>query len=179
MKDTIACCKELGLEQVLFIRTPHMLKLPEETDKRLRAIAEESGYSYFNFETAAGEMGIDESTDYYNNEHLNVFGSEKFTKYIARYLCDNYTITADHSDETDAQWKECVEYTENAFKILGERTLDNEDYPYYEYTDLSEKEHERIQKAMKVKEVLEKDDPDKIKEKPSPKDKHPTDKKDK
>ena len=97
-----------------------------------------------NFEPKSDKIGIDETQDYYNEDHLNVLGAKKFTKYLSKYIDNHYNLKKEHSEEVTKEWEDCVSYTKKAFDILTERTLANEDTPYDEYTDLSDENHQKL-----------------------------------
>lgn len=151
LNNFIDTCKEMGVENVLFIRMPHKEKLEPETCDRLEEIIKGAGYDFVNFEGMTDEIGIDEKKDYYNGDHMNVFGNEKNTAFIADYISEHYELDTTHSEQVDAQWRECVEYTKNAFEILGERTLKNEDFAYGTYSDFSEEAHQEMIKLREKK----------------------------
>jgi hypothetical protein len=134
---TMEHCRELGLENVLFIRTPHKDKLTPEVDEELKKLITDAGYDYVNFENDEN-IGIDEKTDYYNGDHLNVFGNEKNTIYLGKYLVDHYDINTTHDEAVDKQWHECAEYTYKVFDELKKKTLAEEDDQYNEFSDLGE-----------------------------------------
>ncbi|EXM39624.1 MAG: hypothetical protein J6Z29_09670 [Ruminococcus sp.] len=133
---TMEHCKELGLKNVLFIRTPHKDKFSPEVDEELKKLITDAGYDYVNFEYDEN-IGIDENTDYYNGDHLNVFGNEKNTVYLGKYLVDHYDIDTTHSEEVNKQWRECAEYTYKVFDVLKKKTLEEEDQQYNEFCDFS------------------------------------------
>ena len=135
---TMDHCRELGIDNVLFIRTPHKDKLSPEADEALRKMITEAGYDYVNFENDEN-IGIDESTDFYNGDHLNVFGNEKNTIYLGKYIVDHYDIDTVHTEDVDEQWQECAEYTYKVFDILKKKTLEEEDDQYNEFSDFSER----------------------------------------
>ena len=153
LRATIDHCKELGLDNVLFIRTPHKDKLPDNVNAELDDIISGAGYRFVNFESFSDEMGIDENSDYYNKDHLNVFGCDKCTDYISEYITENYDIDTEHSESVDKQWRECAEYTYNAFDVLKERTLEGEDVAYNEFSDLSEKGRNIQRRYQKYKDI--------------------------
>ena len=128
-------CNEIGLENVLFLWSPHYSPLEDRSRDEIVRMINEHGYDLLNCDEKLDDIGIDPDTDYYNSEHLNVFGNEKFSKYIADYIMDNYHIDTDHPEEIDRQWQECVEYTEDKFTILKECTLQSEDVAYSEYSN--------------------------------------------
>jgi hypothetical protein len=110
-----------------------------------------------NFDNYADEIGIDKDNDYYNADHMNIFGNEKFTRYFGQYIVDHYDISTDHDKETIERWNDCAEYTANAFEVLKQRTLSNEDILYTEFTDLSEENHKKLIKK-KHKDDLKRDE---------------------
>ncbi len=134
---TIDHCHELGIENVLFIRTPHKDKLTPEVDEELRKFITDAGYDYENFENDEN-IGIDENTDFYNGDHLNVFGNEKNTIYLGKYIVDHYDIKTSHSEKVDKKWRECAEYTYKTFDVLKKKTLEDEDDQYNEFSNLSD-----------------------------------------
>lgn len=105
-------CKEKGLEQVLFIRTPHCVnnKSPK-TYKKIQKAVESYGYDFVNFEHSFDEIGLDTKYDFYNYDHLNVYGMEKHTKYLSEYFLNNYDIKTEHSQDTIDTWNMCAEKT--------------------------------------------------------------------
>ena len=136
LEETIAYCQEKGLKNVLFIRAPHNKKLNKKTNQQLEEIITQNGYAYMNFEYISEEFGIDDKNDYFNTEHLNVFGCEKFTDYLSRYITENYTIETEHSEDVDAEWNKCAEHTNAVFDTLKELTLKEEGKYYTEFSDM-------------------------------------------
>lgn len=94
--DTLDC-------EVLFIDNPHVVS--EETAARLNTVMKtvsERGYKYLNlnadYETSHLN-GIDFKTDFYNNGHVNYYGAEKYTEYLAEYLNENYNLPDRRNEE--------------------------------------------------------------------------------
>ena len=131
--DTIELLKEKGVKNVLFVRAPHKNPLSRKASREIKRIARDAGYDYLDCSNLAEPIiGINEDTDYYNREHLNVFGCEKFTDYLGGYITEHYDINTEHSDEVDEEWKESAEFSKELFVKLKERTLAEEDEFYYE-----------------------------------------------
>ena len=157
--DLMDYCKEQGIKNVLFIRAPHRQKLASATSADLEKTITDAGFDFLDCDKIHDQIGIVDDDDFYNEDHMNVFGNEKFTKYLSDYVVEKYDIKTDHSEKTDKQWQKCVDYTNDAFDVLKERTLANEDLPYDEYTDLSDENHkkmladhkEKMAKAAKTK----------------------------
>ncbi|HAG69612.1 MAG TPA: hypothetical protein DCL38_06535 [Lachnospiraceae bacterium] len=92
-----------------------LMKLPSLSDnwstyydEQIRKLAEPYGISYVNFDVLSDEMGIDYSTDSPDEgSHLNTYGAEKFSVYLADYLKANYDIASHRDDERYVRvWEE-------------------------------------------------------------------------
>ena len=133
LEDTLDLLKEKGIKNVIFLRAPHKNPLSEETAQEISDKVSAAGYEFLDCsDISETEIGIDPETDYYNREHLNVFGCEKFTDYLGGYITEHYDIKTDHDEKVDDEWKESADYTKELFVKLKERTLQEEDDFYYE-----------------------------------------------
>lgn len=132
MYELLNYCRDAGLKNVLFIRAPHCVKNKNPNmEKDLEKLIEGYGYKYADFENSYEEIGLNTKTDFYNFEHLNVYGMEKFTRFFAKYITDNYNVRSVHSMENIRLWNRCVEVTE---KTIAECKADKNCYVYYELT---------------------------------------------
>ena len=41
---------------------------------------------YYGFENKFKKIGLDENKDYYNADHMNIYGKKKFTYYYLKFL---------------------------------------------------------------------------------------------
>ena len=89
----VALCKEKGIELIL-VKSPCLYPAwYEEWDEWLEGYAEKNGVAYINAIPLMEEMGIDLSTDTYDGGiHLNVYGAEKYTRWLGAYLSDRGLI---------------------------------------------------------------------------------------
>ena len=118
---------EQGVDKnrILFVRFPHIT-----TDENLsryqrgNSIADtikEYGFNFVSFETDDETIGIDVNKDFYNIEHMNVYGQQKFTKFFAHYLQDTCGITPSNlSGELKEEWDQTIPYYD-AFVEYNER----------------------------------------------------------
>lgn len=61
----------------------------------------------YNTDEMYPKTGVNDQTDWRNKNHLNAYGAEAFTRYLARYLAENHLITpADGTSAYDALWQE-------------------------------------------------------------------------
>lgn len=77
-------CRENGAKLVLF-KTPVSCWTKGDS-LSVRKFADENGFDFYDFNENIGEIGIDENTDFYNIDHLNIQGAEKFTDYFVETL---------------------------------------------------------------------------------------------
>ena len=151
-------CNDEGIENILFLWAPHYVPLEDRSRDEIARMISEHGYDFLNCDEKLDEIGIDPDTDYYNSEHLNIFGNEKFSKYMAHYMMDNYSIKTTHTEEVDKLWEECVEYSVDKYAILKERTLQNEDLVYSEYSNYDDKMRQFIENFKKTFHLTESHD---------------------
>lgn len=132
LTDLLECCKNNGLKQVLFIISPHCVNNRNtQVCKEMDSIIDSYGYSFADFENAYSSIGLDTKNDFYNNDHMNVWGMEKYTRFISEYFLEKYEINREHSEEVIREWDRCAEITEN---LIDECKSDEGGNVYYELT---------------------------------------------
>lgn len=120
LRELIAEIKEKNLN-VLFVVAP--FEINENMHKMsnyMGRIVEEEGYEYIDFNNMYDELGLDFSTDFYNTGHMNIFGAEKYTKWLGQYIADNYDLPDHRGDESYSSWDESYE----AWKEQSDKTKD-------------------------------------------------------
>ena len=108
--DFLEYCKKEKLSNILFVRFPHR-NSPAYSDALLQTeqILTEYGYPLLNLEDDFEKIGLDLSRDFYDNEHLNIYGQEKLTSYLGSYLATEVLDTPIvQSEENAKHWAECV-----------------------------------------------------------------------
>ena len=96
-------CREKGIELIL-VKSPCLYPAwYEEWDRWLEAYAADHGVEYVNAISRMGEMGIDLSRDTYDGGiHLNVYGAEKYTRWLGERLRDRGLIEDMRQDPATA-----------------------------------------------------------------------------
>ena len=117
LRELLDWLKEENIDNVVFTRFPHIVdKTTLERYYRnnyTRKILEEYGAEYLDLERDCSKLPLDLQNDFYNLDHLNVYGQKKFTEYLCEYMMENYGITAaDLTDKQKAEWDESVKYYE-------------------------------------------------------------------
>ncbi|MBQ4239271.1 MAG: hypothetical protein II698_08175 [Ruminococcus sp.] len=145
LRNFLQHCKDVGADNLLFIRAPHVIK--KETYKRftrgnkVKDIIDEYGYTYINYERDFNMMALDPETYYYNYDHFNIYGAEKFTDYISEMLVNKFGVApAELSDTHKAQWDESVEFY----------------HKYYDYVDDYMKQGKNSKEMIETNDLIEK-----------------------
>lgn len=115
LRDCLEYCKSENIDNIVFVRFPHIvIKKTAARFYRGNAIGDiisEYGYDYINFERNFDDTGLDVNTDFYNVDHLNIYGQMKFTEYFGRYIQEKYGISESNlTPSQKEEWDTCVKY---------------------------------------------------------------------
>lgn len=110
-------CKEQKLN-VVFFRVPHLVYSQTATRvKRSNYAAEiinRYGYDYINMERDWKLVGIDPAKDFYNFDHVNIYGTVKVTDYLGGIIQNVYGVgKSELSAKQKEQWDASAEAFEN------------------------------------------------------------------
>ena len=84
----------------LFVVSPYAEKKEHKmTFNYVEEIIESRGYEFLDCNEHTEEMNLDYSLDLYNDNHVNVYGAEKFTDYISEYIMEKYSVPNRKDDE--------------------------------------------------------------------------------
>jgi len=129
LRDFLDYCKAEQLN-VVFLRCPH--KLVDEGTlysfrqaNRVGEIVAEYGFDFVNLDKETAAIGINDLTDFYNSDHLNVYGQQKLTDYLGKLIVDDYgVIPMKQPAEQRAAWSYAAD-TVNRFYTYAEEHLQN------------------------------------------------------
>ena len=109
-------CREKGIKNILFYRALQCLEVQDDFEYRCfrrtyaaEKIIRQYGYDFINLELMPEEIGLDYQKDFYNPGHLNVYGMEKTTSFLAEYIMSHYDVHTDHSAQAEAEWQHGAE----------------------------------------------------------------------
>lgn len=133
--NLIRFCKKSKLEHVLFLSCPNQTQYtnPQILDE-IGAIITGEGYDFLNLNKNYEDVGISDETDFCDQEHMNVRGTRKLTKYLSDYLSENYNLPNKHSEKLTKYWEKCMDKTD---AILQEANNDLNEGIIREYFEFS------------------------------------------
>lgn len=127
LRDFLDYCKSEDINNIVFVRFPHVVNDKAvarfERCNTAADIIAEYGYDFINFEKNFEDTGLDVNTDFYQVDHLNIYGQKKFTEYFADVICEKYGIS--ESNLTDAQkveWDNSARYYEAFYQYAVDKT---------------------------------------------------------
>ena len=96
--------------KVLFVTVPQAIQDESVVGQLNTAkdLAASRGYDVLDMEGKLGEIGLDTKTDFYNNQHLNVHGSIKFTDYLAKFLVEKYGLKDKRNEDGYTDWEDAA-----------------------------------------------------------------------
>ncbi|MGN1113375.1 MAG: hypothetical protein ACI4RP_09235 [Acutalibacteraceae bacterium] len=122
LRDMLKFCKSENITNIVFTRFPHIV-VEKHLGRFHRGntagdIVEEYGYDFLNFEKDFEDTGLDTSNDFYDIDHLNIYGQQKFTEYLGSILCEDYGVTKrELTDSQKAEWDESTRYYDAFYKF--------------------------------------------------------------
>ena len=148
--DFLAYCQEQKLENVVFVRFPHKVVQERQYEffgrgNQTEQIIRQHGFTYLDFEQMAEDLGFDPQYDYYDAEHLNIYGQMKLTEAICDILLEEYGIQPrEQSAENRARWDAAIPYTDAFYELAQEMLDQDERAELYETPDLLKQMEERM-----------------------------------
>lgn len=98
-------CKENNI-QVLLYSSPSPKNYNYSKHNAIKAYADANQIAYVDFNLSIDEAGINWETDSLDNgDHLNVFGAEKASRYLADYIEANYHLPDYRNDNDYREWE--------------------------------------------------------------------------
>lgn len=101
-------CEEKGAQLVLYaapFASPPSATKVLRTNLAVEEYAKEKGVPFLFFQKT-NDLGIDFETDFYDDQHLNSYGTEKLTNKIGEWLVQNYGLADHRQEEKYESWNE-------------------------------------------------------------------------
>ena len=106
LDEIVKLCREAGAELIL-VSTPSALNWSYPNHNGIQALANEYGLTYLDMNLLGDELGIDWKTDTKDQgDHMNCFGAEKVSRWLAGWLKDNFDVPDHRGEEAYGRWDE-------------------------------------------------------------------------
>ena len=129
--DLLDYSKENNLN-VIFVRAPHYVTKDTydrvKRSNKMESILKERGFDYYAFENYSELIGIDDSRDFYNEDHMNVYGAIKFTDFLAEGLANDEALKiGEQSEAQQEMWKEVSATTNRLYRYCDDLMTNGEE----------------------------------------------------
>ena len=123
LRDLLSFCKSnLGINVEFIISEQHAIDYA--TCQYIKSIIEEYGYTCFIFNEYEDEMGIDSTSDFYDDFHTNILGSEKCSLFFGNYLSKKYfSSPSPKEDDIIDDWNKCVTDTKEVYDTAKDKAM--------------------------------------------------------
>lgn len=136
LKEFIDKCKEAQLENVLFVRFPHARKIVnQDALKEIGDFISAEGFEFVDYNRAYKRTGIVQKKDFYNVDHMNIFGAEKFTDFFGEYIKNKYNLNTVHDQDCIDRWNEDAQKAKEYYKLAKENTKKKTRKYIFEYAN--------------------------------------------
>lgn len=96
--------------EVLFVVSPYIeLESEKEVFNCIEKLIEKAGFDFLDSNEYYKKMKIDFDTDFYNYNHMNIYGAEKYTKFLSEYIKENYDLPDRREDKVYSSWDDLLE----------------------------------------------------------------------
>jgi len=104
LEDTLEFCQKEKLN-VLFVVCPYYIDLNARKQYNyIGNIVKSYGMGFLNANNYYDNMKLDFSMDFYNVNHVNVYGAEKYTRFLSEYIIQNYKIPDRRNKAGSESW---------------------------------------------------------------------------
>lgn len=128
LKELLDYCKSNNLNNVVFTNMPRFYS-KKMLDQRARLntakdLIESYGYKIYDLDYNVEEIGLDKEMDFYNANHVNIYGQIKITRYLSERFTNDFNLKKDYDQRTIKQWDEeyksfmkVYEWADNKMKL--------------------------------------------------------------
>lgn len=82
--------------------------------------AKEAGFDFLDTNEYADEIGLDFKTDFYNDAHVNLYGSNKYTDFLVKYIKEKYNLPDRRGENKYESWDALLNGWHDHKKTLAE-----------------------------------------------------------
>ena len=107
--DLLEYCKEKEHKVLFIVHSYLQAKSHKIRYNYMKEVIEQYGFDFLNTNDYYKEIGLDYSKDFYDNNHTNVFGAEKYTDFVAKYIDEKYNLPDKRGDEAFSDWNTCYD----------------------------------------------------------------------
>ncbi len=102
--DLIDYCKQEKMTVLFIVHSYCQQKEHKMEYNYMKRIIEENGFDFLNTNDYYKDINLDYSFELYNDSHVNIFGAEKYTDFVSKYIQDNYNLPDKRNQPEYEDW---------------------------------------------------------------------------
>ncbi|MEG0577566.1 MAG: hypothetical protein RR500_06865 [Bacilli bacterium] len=106
--DLMEYCKSLDRKILFVINTYSEEPSHREIFNYLEERINSYGFDFINVNESYKKIGMDETNDYYDQNHINIYGAEKYTKFLGDYIMETYKLKDRRNDLEYKHWNDLL-----------------------------------------------------------------------
>ncbi len=83
----------------------------------------EAGFDFLDANLYSDEMQLNFDTDFYNENHVNIFGADKYTDFLIAYLKEHYNLPDRRKDKEYESWNRLLPNWNQQVKVTKETII--------------------------------------------------------
>lgn len=149
LTEFLQYCKDQNLH-MFFVRFPHKIMSEDQYERfaranRVQEIVQEFGFPFLDLENDVDAVGFDHQYDFFDIEHLSLYGQERLTEYLCDLWLDEYgLVPMEQTDENRQLWDESIAYLHAYTEAASERLENGIDEELYETPEFLRELEERM-----------------------------------
>lgn len=120
-KSLLAYCNDKNLKVLFVVHNYQISKEDQMKYNYMESLIEEYGHDYLNANDYFKEIGLNVQSDFYDYNHVNLIGADKYTNFLAKYIHENYELQDHRSDPDYQSWNECYAAWSAEMQIIRDK----------------------------------------------------------
>ena len=96
--------------KILFVVSPYVeMEDEKEVFNYISRRIREAGFDFLDANDYIKDMNLNYDTDFYDYNHVNILGADKYTRFLSKYIKGHYGIPDRREDERYSEWTNLLE----------------------------------------------------------------------
>ncbi|MEG0361624.1 MAG: hypothetical protein RR602_08315 [Longicatena sp.] len=139
LQELLAYLQKKDTKNVVFMIPPRYYDEKMLDDRKILNTAsqmvQKAGFQVYDLDQELHTMKLDPHYDYYNQDHVNIHGQRKVTKYLMERLQKDFQIQGNHSDHVKKKWDKEYQTYEKVYEFIDQK-IKSDYHKYWTYKDL-------------------------------------------
>ena len=122
-EELLEYCKQNDLEVLFLVYAYGSSEADQKKYNYMERRIEEYGFGFLNANKHLNDMQLDFERDFHDVDHVSLLGADKYTKFLAEYLTEQYDLPDKRNEEEYGQWNEDYQIWNSEMEVIREDML--------------------------------------------------------